>query len=106
MRCTITFGATVSQPAELVIDYSVNDAACNAPNGSVQTIVTGGVGPYSYAWSNGSTGQNLMNVVAGDYTLVATDANGCTAEITATITSEATLNASVSGAVCDVFRTR
>jgi gliding motility-associated-like protein len=93
--CTIGFEGTVAQPTQLVITYSVNNAACNAPNGSVQTIVTGGVGPYSYAWSNESTGQNLINVVAGDYSLVVTDANGCTAQIEVSIASEATMNASV-----------
>jgi gliding motility-associated-like protein len=93
--CTIGFEGTVAQPTQLVITYSANNAACNAPNGSVQTIVTGGVGPYSYLWSNESTSQNLTDVLAGDYTLVVTDANGCTAEIEVSIASEATMNASV-----------
>jgi gliding motility-associated-like protein len=94
-ECTTFLVATVTEPAQLVIDYSVNNAACNAPTGSVQTIVTGGVGPYAYDWSNGSTGQNLINVVAGDYSLEVTDANGCTATASMSILSEATVNASV-----------
>ncbi|MEL6923446.1 MAG: discoidin domain-containing protein, partial [Bacteroidota bacterium] len=40
---------------------------------------TGGTGLLSYAWSNGQTGQNLLNVSAGTYTVTVTDVNGCTA---------------------------
>ncbi|MFK7980194.1 MAG: SdrD B-like domain-containing protein, partial [Saprospiraceae bacterium] len=42
--------------------------------------------PYTYSWSNGTTGvPNLNNLLAGDYSLTVTDANGCTANSATTI---------------------
>ncbi len=41
--------------------------------------VNGGVGTLTYAWTGGGTGIDLTSIPAGDYTLVVTDANGCSA---------------------------
>ena len=43
-------------------------------DGKVEIEVEGGVEPYSYKWSNGSTNKNLENVPDGEYTVVVTDA--------------------------------
>src|SRR6185436_17460578 len=39
---------------------------------------SGGTTPYTYNWSNGSVSQDLTNVPAGNYSVIVTDANGCT----------------------------
>ena len=36
-----------------------------------------GTAPYTYSWSNGTTTQSSSNLCAGTYTVVCTDANGC-----------------------------
>ena len=70
----------------LVSSLSVNDAGCNLSNGSINLSANGGTAPYSYQWSNGSTNQNLSNVISGNYTV--TDANNCILSgITATVNS-------------------
>jgi gliding motility-associated-like protein len=60
---------------------------CNGNNtGSINLTVTGGTGPYTYAWSNNATVQDPLTLVAGTYSVTVTDANGCTATTSATIT--------------------
>ena len=80
--CTDTAHAVVLQPATAisVSINSVTDASCNGANdgGIICDIPVGGTPPYTFAWSDGSTSQNLSNVGSGTYTVTATDALGCT----------------------------
>ncbi len=43
-------------------------------DGEVDVNVSGGVAPYTYLWSNGSTEKSLKNVPDGEYVLTVTDA--------------------------------
>ena len=86
--CTVVGGPiTITEPAVLAIPaVGVNDILCNgAANGGIDIDVTGGTMPYTYAWSNGATTEDLVNLVPGAYLVTVTDANGCTA-ITGAIT--------------------
>jgi len=78
--CNVSTGVvTVSQPTELTLALSSIDAqTCNAPQGSAFASVQGGVGPYIYLWSNGDTTDSIAGLVAGNYSVTVTDANGCT----------------------------
>jgi len=70
----------------LVLGSDLTDATCFGDNdGIIDLTPAGGVAPYSYQWSNDSTTQDLDSLIAGDYTLVLTDDNLCTAEVTLTI---------------------
>lgn len=53
--------------------------ACEGGNGMISVSVTGGTAPYAYAWSDGSSNQNLVSAVVGNYTLTVTDAGSCEA---------------------------
>ncbi len=99
--CVITYSTTLTQPDSLMIQTVVYDATCNAENGSIQAQVTGGTTPYVYSWSNGTSGVNLNNVVAGTYTLTITDAKLCTNQFTGTINSLSNLVAELN--TIDVF---
>jgi gliding motility-associated-like protein len=71
---------SILNPERLVIDsISVEDDPCYHSNGG-SAVVThhGGTVPISYSWA--APGIELLNVGAGNYTLVITDANGCTAQ--------------------------
>ncbi len=97
-------GCSKTESVTLAGSYTVNLAAAathvncfNGANGSVSTTATNGISPYTYMWSNGSTQQNLVNISAGSYSVTVTDANGCTASATATVSQPASplsLNAS------------
>ena len=75
-----TFSITVL--SEIVVSGTPSDAVdCNNPNsGSVDLLVSGGSGTYSFLWSNGADTEDLSNVPAGDYTVEVTDSEGCTAQ--------------------------
>jgi gliding motility-associated-like protein len=78
--CTAVQSIQITEPSSAVqaVASVVSNVRCNnGNNGSVSVQVSGGNTPYSYMWSNGSFGQNLNNLPAGNYSLVVTDADGC-----------------------------
>jgi len=88
---------TLTQPAALArVESHVNVLCFGAATGSIDVTVTGGVpdnlGGYDYTWTgpNGfaSTSEDLANITAGIYNMVATDENGCTITLSVTITGQ------------------
>lgn len=74
------------------IAFTTNAPSCHAGNnGVITTVVTNGNAPYTYNWVNGPTTANRSNLVAGNYTLNVTDAQGCTAQASAAISQPAPL---------------
>ena len=71
---------SIFNPEKLVIDSIsvVNDRCFHANEGSAVVTHHGGVLPVSYSWA--APGNQLLNLGAGNYNLVITDANGCTAQ--------------------------
>lgn len=78
----------VNEPsAPLDVSITPSNVSCrNGNDGRIDLIVTGGTPNYSFNWSNGQSGQNATNLIAGDYALLVSDANGCTFDSTITIT--------------------
>ena len=59
-------------------DYNGFDISCYGFNdGGVDLSLLGGVMPYSYLWSHGSTSEDILSLTAGDYSVGIVDANGC-----------------------------
>ncbi len=74
---------------DLAVDITVYDADCGtANNGAITSIVSGGVPPYSYAWSNGGTTAGIVDLAPGTYTLTVTDAAFNTVNATGTVAQE------------------
>lgn len=75
---------TAPSAVSIVID-DVQDAI-GGPNGTISITANGGAAGYTYEWSyNGSFFSNeedLTGLWDGEYTLVVTDENGCTQELT------------------------
>ena len=55
---------------------AVSPTCYGGSNGSIDVTVAGGTAPYTYAWSNGATTQDLAAVASGSYTVTVTDAAG------------------------------
>jgi len=98
--CTaIASGSVATQPSSIVVAFNgVTDVLCNGGmNGAATAIASGGNTPYTYAWSGGQSTAMLSGVVAGTYTVVATDAVGCQATNTVNINEPTAINSSISG---------
>jgi gliding motility-associated-like protein len=80
-NCTTTSTVIVSQPTPLAMIPSIAGASCfgNA-DGAVGVVPVGGVGPYSYQWSNSPTAifSSITGLISGTYTVTITDFNSCT----------------------------
>lgn len=77
--CTTSTSTVISEPANpFSLVGLVTDVLCfGAATGSIDIMVSGGMAPYTYVWSNGATTQDLNNVVTGTYDVVVLDANLC-----------------------------
>ncbi len=85
--CVNYLEATVEEPPSFTYEIvSVQDVNCHGDTeGAIDINIIGGVEPYSYAWSNGATTQDISSVKADNYSALVTDANGCILSINATI---------------------
>ena len=63
----------------------VTDEICGNGAGAIFVNTTGGTAPITYSWDNGSTSEDISSLVAGTYILTATDANGCSFNLSETV---------------------
>jgi hypothetical protein len=98
--CTETFSTVITQNPQLVIGTSQSNVTChNGADGTATVTVSGGVGGYSYLWSNGDTTSTAFNLPAGTHTVTVTDSSGtpgCDTVITFLITQPTLLDATAS----------
>jgi gliding motility-associated-like protein len=99
--CSQNASFTITQPAALSVPGTTLNVSCNGGNnGSVDITPAGGTAPYTYLWSNGQVTQDISALTAGIYSVTVTDANGCTKNVSFTITQPAIIT--VPGTTVDV----
>jgi len=84
--CTAVTTGTVTQPSTMTATSSTGTIACNGGTTTVTVAASGGTAPY--------TGTGTFTRSAGAYSYTVTDARGCTAVTTGTVTQPVTLVAS------------
>jgi len=90
-------GAYIEQATQITVHTTTTDATCLQMDGSAIASSTGGVAPYTYAWSNGQTGGTATHLSGGNYyTVITTDANGCLGQGNVYISTNTPVNVSVS----------
>ncbi|MBI5915711.1 MAG: T9SS type A sorting domain-containing protein [Bacteroidetes bacterium] len=94
--CTAAKSTTLIYQSNILLNITPTNPTCaGTNNGSAIASASGGVLPYSFVWSNGSTGPGIMNLAAGTYSVTVTDALGCTKNASVTLTAPPAFTISV-----------
>ena len=103
--CTSTSSSTVTQPTALVatVVLDSNESCLNTNDGGLTASGTGGTTPFSYLWSNAATTASIDGLTAGTYSVTITDANGCSATSSASITHGLATSGSITVTQCDSY---
>lgn len=95
--CVSSLDTTILQPTVLIAEIdSVIDALCFNDNGKIIASALGGTSPYQYTWLNTANMNDTLIAVAGNYSLLVTDAQGCSLQLDTVIKQPANLTATVS----------
>lgn len=81
--CDTTIAFTINQPPPLVATPAQTNVTCGSLcDGTASALVSGGTPAYTYVWTpapgNGQGTANATGLCAGGYSVLITDANGCT----------------------------
>ena len=80
-NCSAQSTVELSDPDEIVlIVEGTNESSLGAGDGSAMVVIEGGIEPFSYEWNDGTTTDNIVNLMVGEYCVTVTDANECISE--------------------------
>ncbi len=83
----------IDSPDSILVDIVSESPICfEDTNGIIILQTTGGVPPYDFLWSNNSTNDTLLNLIAGDYSCIISDYNDCVFYDTVSIFNPEPLN--------------
>ena len=79
--CSITEYYNINNINSLSLDLNTTNISCyNGADGSINSVINGGNGSYSYLWTNNQTSADLTGVSSGFYGLTVTEiSSGCVA---------------------------
>lgn len=103
--CTAVGNSSVPEPTPVSVSTTASPTLCAGQStGTLTATASGGTPPYQYDWSGSLPDiQNILNAApTGTHSVMVTDANGCTAQSSTTITEPAPISASLSttDAIC------
>jgi gliding motility-associated-like protein len=86
--CTEFFDTiSLTNPQPLAMAFDSNYSVCGGQRW-IKAEALGGVGPYSFSWSNGAVTDSIYGLNVGIYYVTITDANGCNITASATVTAD------------------
>ena len=79
--CSTVESITIENAGQLNAEIEKINLVCRgASTGAIDLTPNGGSPPYTYSWSHGADTEDLVNIPAGVYSVIMTDANGCSFE--------------------------
>ncbi|GJM63084.1 hypothetical protein PEDI_36360 [Persicobacter diffluens] len=86
--CRLQNTFTLEEPAPLGIVINTQNPACHDDaNGQIVALAEGGTPGYYFQWAGQPAGAQISGLTAGDYDLLVTDAHGCQATGSTTLTN-------------------
>src|SRR5690606_132145 len=83
--CDFVLPFNIAQPPALSVNIvSQTHVSCAGGNtGGITVSASGGTSPYTFDWNTdpAQTGNSIATLIAGTYTVTATDGNGCTTSL-------------------------
>jgi gliding motility-associated-like protein len=89
-NCTATQSITLTEGKPMVLTIGSTLASCGIKDGTATVTATVGTSPYTYLWLTNpvQSSATATGLSGGIYTIIVTDANGCTQQTTSTITGD------------------
>ena len=84
--CTNTNTVNITTTGAPTVTVTTTPTGCTVANGTATANASGGSGTYTYLWSpSGGNASTANNLSTGIYSVVVTDANGCSAVTTVSV---------------------
>lgn len=91
--CTATSSINVAPMANLSVSLTARNVTCfGGTDGQSTALVSGGLPPYQFIWSNGTQTATAANLNAGIHAVTVTDSRGCEATAAVNIGSPPAIN--------------
>jgi gliding motility-associated-like protein len=94
--CSVISNVTITQPPVLALTLSNPVTICLSQSTTISDFPSGGTMPYTFLWSNGDTtsSPSVSPLTTANFSVIVTDADGCTASQSVTINVDPPLNVS------------
>lgn len=76
-NCSSSLSFSLVEEDSILISVNQVDGDNGNGSGAIDISVNGGGAPYTYAWSNGQSTEDISNLPLGVYTVTITDSRGC-----------------------------
>lgn len=95
--CTSVTQVVITEPTAVTsqITATTHVTCYNGSNGSTTVTASGGTPPYTYSWANGQHGSTATGLIPGQYSVIVSDANGCTSSSGSQINNAAPITVTV-----------
>ena len=80
--CIFSTSFEVFSLPQIIVDQVIDVDCFGSNSGSIELSIDGGTAPFVFDWDNGADTEDIFDLVAGEYTLTLTDANGFNETVT------------------------